>query len=241
MGEISILDILKIIFRRIWAIIIAAVLCGAVAFVYCTMFATPTYQAKASVIGSNGNIAVDYDVSSPSSKETIESSDLAASLALSDTYVVMLTKMPAESQEFIDKLTDEGLFDIYQNSSVSISPREETLIIDISVVSTDRNAAQKIANIYAECSSSFVAEYNIGMIKTLSKARDTVQISPNTLRTVFFAVLLGIVIVAFIAVFIDMSDKTINGEDDIRANYDIPILGSVPDFQTISKGVKNNG
>ena len=176
-----------------------------------------------------------------SSKETIESSDLAASLALSDTYVVMLTKMPAESQEFIDKLTDEGLFDIYQNSSVSISPREETLIIDISVVSTDRNAAQKIANIYAECSSSFVAEYNIGMIKTLSKARDTVQISPNTLRTVFFAVLLGIVIVAFIAVFIDMSDKTINGEDDIRANYDIPILGSVPDFQTISKGVKNNG
>ena len=238
MGEISILDIFKIMFRRIWAIIIAAVLCGAVAFVYCTMFATPTYQAKASVIGSNGNIAVDYDVSSPSSKETIESSDLAASLALSDTYVVMLTKMPAESQEFIDKLTDEGLFDIYQNSSVSISPREETLIIDISVVSTDRNAAQKIANIYAECSSSFVAEYNIGMIKTLSKARDTVQVSPNTLRTVFFAVLLGIVIVAFIAVFIDMSDKTINGEDDIRANYDIPILGSVPDFQTISKGGK---
>lgn len=241
MGEISILDILKIIFRRIWAIIIAAVLCGAVAFVYCTMFATPTYQAKASVIGSNGNIAVDYDVTSPSAKETIESSDLAASLALSDTYVVMLTKMPAESQEFIDKLTDEGLFDIYQNSSVSISPREETLIIDISVVSTDRNAAQKIANIYAECSSSFVAEYNIGMIKTLSKARDTVQVSPNTLRTVFFAVLLGILIVAFIAVFIDMSDKTINGEDDIRANYDIPILGSVPDFQTISKGGKNNG
>lgn len=238
MGEISILDIFKIIFRRIWAIIIAAVLCGAVAFVYCTMFATPTYQAKASVIGSNGNIAVDYDVSSPSSKETIESSDLAASLALSDTYVVMLTKMPAESQEFIDKLTDEGLFDIYQNSSVSISPREETLIIDISVVSTDRNAAQKIANIYAECSSSFVAEYNIGMIKTLSKARDTAQISPNTLKTVFFAVLLGVVIVALIAVYIDMSDKTINGEDDIRANYDIPILGSVPDFQTISKGGK---
>lgn len=238
MGEISILDIFKIIFRRIWAIIIAAVLCGAVAFVYCTMFATPTYQAKASVIGSNGNIAVDYDVSSPSSKETIESSDLAASLALSDTYVVMLTKMPAESQEFIDKLTDEGLFDIYQNSSVSISPREETLIIDISVVSTDRNAAQKIANIYAECSSSFVAEYNIGMIKTLSKARDTAQISPNTLKTVFLAVLLGVVIVALIAVYIDMSDKTINGEDDIRANYDIPILGSVPDFQTISKGGK---
>ena len=238
MGEISILDIFKIIFRRIWAIIIAAVLCGAVAFVYCTMFATPTYQAKSSVIGSNGNIAVDYDVSVPTSKETVQSGDLAASLALSDTYVVMLTKMPAESQEFIDKLTDEGLFDIYQNSSISISPREETLIIDISVVSTDRKAAQEIANIYAECSSSFVSEYNIGMIKTLSKARDTVQTSPNTVKTVFFAVLLGVIIVAFIAVYIDMSDKTINGEDDVRANYDIPILGSVPDFQTISKGGK---
>ena len=76
------------------------------------------------------------------------------------------------------------------------------------------------------------------MIKTLSKARDTVQVSPKTMITVALAAILGAAIVAFFVIYIELSDRTINGEEDIRANYDIPILGNVPDFQSTIKGGK---
>jgi len=238
LGEFSIVDILKVILKRIWAVSIAAVLCGSLAFVYCTMFATPTYQAKASVLGSNGNIGSEITIGVTTGGNTIQSGDLAASIALTETYVVMLTKMPSESQDFVNRLVEEDLLDIYKQSQIEITAQEDTLVIEISVISTDAKAAQSIANIYAECSSTFVEDYNIGMIKTISKARDTKQVSPRTLMTTFFAAFLGMAVVALFVVYIDLSDRTINGEEDIRANYDIPVLGMVPDFQVSSKGGK---
>ncbi len=238
MGDFSLIDILKIVMKRVWTVVIAAVLCGAIALVYCQMLATPTYEAKASVIGSNGSVAADLEFEVNNGDATVESSDLAASIALTDTYVVMLTKMPTESDQFVSALTEEDLLEQYKNSKVEITAREDTLIIDISVISTDPKAAQQIANIYAECSSDFVADYNIGMIKTLSKARDTQQVSPKTLITVALAAILGAAVVAFFVIYIELSDRTINGEEDVRANYDIPILGNVPDFQSTVKGGK---
>ncbi len=238
MGDFSLIDILKIVLKRVWAVIVAAVLCGSIAMVYCQMLATPTYQAKASVIGSNGNVAADYEVAVNNGEATIESNDLAASIALTDTYVVMLTKMPTESDQFVSLLQEEDLLTQYKNSTVEITAREDTLIIDISVIGTDPKAAMQIANIYAECSANFVADYNIGMIKTLSKARDTIQVSPRTFITVALASILGAVVVALFVIYIELSDRTINGEEDVRSHYDFPILGNVPDFQSTVKGGK---
>ncbi len=243
MTEYSILDILKIVLKRFWLVSITGVVCAGIAFMYCVMIATPTYQARASILGSNGNVAVDMelDISSGISDTSIKSSDLAASLTLTETYVQMLTKMPTESPEFVDAIKEAGLIEQFNNASISIAAREDTLIIDITVVSTDREAARQIANTYAECSTEFISGYNIGMIKELSKARSTDQVSPHTAITTVLAFMFGIIITALIVIYFAVSDRTINGEDDIKAHYDIPLLGSVPDFQSTAKGVKNRG
>lgn len=244
MGEYSVVDMLRIVLKRIWLVIIVGVLCASVAFIYCSMIATPTYQARACIIGSNGNVAADMDmqVSSSAADTSIKSNDLAASLSLTDTYVIMLKKMPTESQLFIDRITEAGLADYYnKKSTVSISANKDTLVIDITVVSTDREVAKQIANIYAECSSDFIADYNIGMIKTLSKARNAVQVSPRTILTTALSCLLGVAATAVIIIYLALSDRTINGEDDIKVNYDIPVLGVVPDFQSMTKGGSSRG
>ena len=131
MGDFSLIDILKIVMKRVWAVVIAAVLCGAIALVYCQMLATPTYEAIASVIGSNGSVAADFEFEVNNGEATVESGDLAASIALTDTYVKMLTKMPSESDEFVTLLTEEDLLSQYKNSTVEITAQEDTLIIDI--------------------------------------------------------------------------------------------------------------
>lgn len=241
MTEYSIMDILKIVLKRFWLLLIVGVFCASLAFMYCVMIATPTYQARASVLGSNGNVAADMGMDISGATDTsIKSSDLAASLTLTETYVQMLTKMPNESTVFIDAIKKSNLLDAFNSASISINAREDTLIIDIVVVSDNREKAKQIANIYAECAGDFISDYNIGMIKLLSKARATEQISPRTTTTTIAAFFFGAVIVALIFIFIEFSDHTINGEDDIKAHYDVPLLGTVPDFQSISKGAKNH-
>ncbi len=243
MTDYSILDILKIVLKRFWLVAIVGVLCASIAFMYCIMIATPTYQARASILGSNGNVAVDMElnISSGATDTSIKSADLAASLTLTETYVQMLTKMPTESAEFVDSVKEAGLIEQFNEASISIAAREDTLIIDITVVSADREAARQIANIYAECSTNFIADYNIGMIKGLSKARSTEQVSPHTAITTVLAFLFGVIITALIVIYFAISDRTINGEDDLKAHYDIPLLGSVPDFQSTAKGAKKRG
>ncbi len=244
MNEYSIVEMLQIALKRIRLILLVGILCAAVAFVYCHFIATPKYQARASVIGSNGNVAADSDskLNTYGSDTSIQSGDLTASLSLTETYVIMLKQMPTESQLFIDRITEAGLADYYNNnSSVGISANKDTLVIDIVVVSTDSKAAREIANIYADCASDFISDYNIGMIKTLSKARVAQQTSPHTARTTLLGFLLGAIATAAIAVYIELSDRTINGEDDIKTNYDIPVLGVVPNFQSIVKGGKKHG
>lgn len=238
MVEYSALDIIKVVFRRIWLIVVVGVLCAVIAYIYCSMLATPTYQAKSSIIGSNGNIATDVDSNIITSNGSVAVGDLSASLSLTETYVYMLTKMPTESENFINKLNDAGLVDYFNNASVNITAREDTLIIDIAVVSTDREVAKQIANIYAECSSEFIEGYNVGMIKELSKARSTTQVSPQTFIATALACILGVFVTALIVIFLAISDRTINGEDDLKNNYDIPILGVVPDFQISVNGGK---
>lgn len=243
MTEYSILDILKIVLKRFWLVAIVGVLCACIAFMYCIMIATPTYEAKASILGSNGNVAADMelDISSGANDTSIKSSDLAASLTLTETYVQMLTKMPTESTAFVESIKKAGLVEQFNAAAVNISAREDTLIIDITVVSTDREAARQIANLYAECSSDFISDYNIGMIKELAKARSTSQVSPHTTVTTVLAFMFGVIITALIAIYFAVSDRTINGEDDIKSHYDIPLLGSVPDFQSTAKGAKKRG
>jgi capsular polysaccharide biosynthesis protein len=50
--------------------------------------------------------------------------------------------------------------------------------------------------------------------------------------------MVGAVIAALIAIYLETSNKVISGEDDIKTNYDLSILGVVPDFHISAKGGK---
>ena len=52
------------------------------------------------------------------------------------------------------------------------------------------------------------------------------------------AVILGAVLVFAIAIIITVMDKTIKGENDFTANYDIPILGNIPNFKAAAREEK---
>lgn len=237
MVELSIMDVLKIILSRIWIVIICGILCGSLAFVYCTMIAVPEYKTTASIIGSNGNVGVELQ-QEQDANGAVNASDYSVSEALVRTYVHMLAKLPAESEEFRTRLEEEKLWDIYKASKTSVSSKEKSLVIDISVTSTDPKAAMEIANIYAECSTHFIGEFNVGLTEQFSHAINYEKVSPNTVMTTFLAILVGAVLAALFVIYFETTNKVVSGEEDVKANYNIPILGVVPDFQISAKGGK---
>lgn len=238
MDEISLSSIFNMIIRKIWAVIIAIVLCGSLAFTYCEVFETPVYQTKASIIVTNGAVITD------SINSTVSNTDLAASLYLVDTCVDIL-KSQGIYQELSSAIADKYSYKALK-SSFSISRRsEESLFVDIAFKSTSKTEAIEIVNAFADLSSNYICEaIPSATVAVMEHSDSAAVVSPRTVfSTVLFA-LLGAIISSLIIVIISMLDKAIKGEDDFKESFDIPVLGAVPDFDASSsttKGKKTAG
>lgn len=233
MNDFSILDLVSILRKSIWYIISVMLVFAVAAYVFCTVVAVPTYQAKASFIATNGGVGTDLEDGT-----TIKSTDVAASLALINTYIGIL-KSNAVYKEVAEEV-DLGYsaFDIKSMTTVECRD-EDALFIDVRVTSENPEHSVKIVNAFLEKGSKFVlTKMPKAYIEAVEVSNSASKNYPNTLTTVFLAAFVGFVLVVVIAIIIDMFDKTIKGEENFAENYDIPILGNVPNFKVAAKGDK---
>ena len=124
---------------------------------------------------------------------------------------------------------------------VSIAQRtENSLFIDVTVTSTDPKHAIEIAETIYECGDDFlVATLPNAYVKAIEDTDSiATQNYPVVSTTVMFAVVLGAALAFAIAIIITLMDKTIKGEKDFMANYDIPILGNIPNFKAAAREEK---
>ncbi len=234
MNEISLSSIFNIIIRKAWAVIIATVLCGALAFTYCEVFETPVYQTKASIIVTNGAVITD------TINSTVSNTDLAASLYLVDTCVDIL-KSQGIYQELSSAIADKYSYKALK-SSFSVSRRsDESLFVDISFKSTSKEEAIEIVNAFADLSSNYICEAIPSATVAVMEHSDSASVvSPRTAFSTALFALIGAIVSSLIIVIISMLDKAIKGEEDFKESFDIPVLGAVPDFD-ISSNSNNKG
>ena len=77
--EIDLNKIFKVLLKRVWVIVLCAVLAGALTLVYTVNFVTPMYTASVAMyVNNNNNTAY---------SGTVSSSNLAVALQLVKTYV----------------------------------------------------------------------------------------------------------------------------------------------------------
>lgn len=224
---INIMDLVMLAWRRIWIIILAAVVCAAGAFSYCKLFITPSYSATASILVTNGAVTTSYDETT----DKVSGSDISASLYLAYTVVDILN-----TPDIYKKVADSmGNGYEYQNlmSRSSVARRsEETLFVDVTFTSTDPKEAMRIANKYVEVACEYIPEFipsSRAMIA--STAIKSVMTYPRTMMTTAVAGLVGAVASYIILFIIESLNRSIKGEEDFTANFDVPLLGAVPDFE----------
>lgn len=236
MNEFSVASLLNIARKCIGYLIAAVIVCAVAAYCYCEFIVTPTYQSRVSFVASNGGVGSAIDDSGK-----IISSDVSASLAMINTYVDILKTSGAYKQ--LETVLG-GKYDHRQlRGMVAVEMRsEDSLFIDVRVTSTDPEDSVAIANAFLSIGESYVSNaMNEPDKKLILKAEDSssaTQNYPSTMRSVFMAAAFGFIFVYAIALIVSMLDKTIKGETDFAENYDIPILGNVPNFKSAAKGEK---
>ena len=234
MTEFTIASLVAIFRKCVLYMVIVAIILGAGAYAFCTYVATPTYQTTVSFVATNKGFGdTQFDTTSK-----ISSADIAASLAMLNTYAAVLRT--------------GGLYEqIANNCGLSYSAREiasmvaiqartdDSLFIDVRVISSDPTHSVKIANTVLDIGGDYVVEMiPNAYLRGVEYSKSASKNYPNTPFTILLCSFFGAVFVYVAAMIINAMDKTIKGEKDFNNNYDIPILGNIPNFKVAAREEK---
>ncbi len=232
MNNISLISLLKLALKHIYVLILAGVVFAAVAFSYCKFVAVPKYSATGSILVTNGsmiNNTQSPDTSSTSSKN-VSYTDINASLQLADTINDILN-----TNDIYKELSNEdGNRYTYTNLKSRSSVRRrstDSLFIDITFTASTPEEALRLANKFLNLTPEYVKEYipsaNAAVATQPDKAAKTY---PRTSLYTLAAGLCGVILAYAVVYIVSLTNNSIKDEEDIVNNYDIPVLGNVPDF-----------
>ena len=224
--EIDLREVFSALLRRIWLIILSAVLAGSLVLGYTVMFVTPQYKATVSMYVNNK--------SNTSGNTSISSSDLSVALRLVTTYVniiksdAVLEKVAQEVAQETQKLYTAAQL----RGMLSAASVDETEMFEFSISHPDPLMAQTIANAIARIAPGEIAtiiEGSSAKIIDLAKVPSTYY-TPSYPRNALLGAAVGMFLAAAVVVLQVILDGRIKSEDDLAKICNAPVLGSIPDF-----------
>ena len=224
--EINLIGVLRLLIKKVWIPILCSVVLGALFFGLATHFIMPRYTARVTLYVNN---SVSSDPST-----SITTSDLTASAKLVDTYAAIISSdsvLSAVAEKMTSSMAAEQL-----RSMISISSVNNTEVFQVSVVDTVPERSAEIANVIAEVFPEKISEIVEGSsTKVIDYAQIPTQISsPNYGRYAQMGVLIGFVGAALFILIWEICDNRIKEEEDLK-NWDIPVLGIIPEFSSANK------
>lgn len=225
------IDLRKIFYMmrtKVIFIVLITLLVGVAAGVYTHFFIDPTYNATVKMyVYSNTDRA--------SSDTSITPNEINASRELVNTYIYVL-----ESNTVLEKVAEDLNLNLSADSiksMVNASLIEDTQAFQVTVTSTDPNLAANVANSIAKIApSEIVRVVKAGGVEIIDIAEvPSHPSSPNLKKNIIVGALAGFV-ASFLLFFIyEMFDSTITNAKDLEREFDIPVLGTIPRIETISK------
>lgn len=221
---IDFIHIVKSVWRRIWIVVLVAIIGGGVGFFYSSFLITPQYSSSIMLYVNNSSFSLG------SSSFSISSSELTAAQGLVKTYTVILKNRTTLNQ-VIEKAgvayTYEELYGMIKADSVN-----ETEVLKVTVTTDDPYVATDIVNTIAEVLPDRISDIiegssmevvDIGVVNTQ-------KVSPNITRYTEVGLLLGALIALVVLIIVALLDDTIHDDEYVLRNYDYPILAKVPNL-----------
>ena len=226
MIEIDLLKLLLILWRKAWAIVLAAIVMGGIAFGITYNFIEPEYQASIKVYVNN---------TSQTNTGVVSQSELTVAKQLVQTYIVTL-----KSRTTLNEVIQQANLDYEYNElseMITAAAIDSTEVFEVTVTTNDAKEAAKIANTIAEVLPARITQIvDNSSVKILDYAIINEEpVSPSYVKNIAIGVLAGIV-VAIALIFLQfVLDNKIHSEEYLIEHYKYPILAVIPDLNTNSK------
>lgn len=229
--EFDLRELAKTIAKRIWIVVLCAVIVGASVLVYTVNFVTPLYKANVTIYVNNNS----------SGDGTITSADLAVALRLVSTYVNII-----QSNSVLEKVIDEaGLLLTADQVRCMISAEVvgETEMFKVTVTTPNPQMSADLANAIAKVAPDEISTIIEGSsAKIIDYARVPAdRSSPNYLSNAIIGALVGAVLAIIVILLQNMLDVRVKNEEDLQKICDIPVLGVIPDMTGDINGKRKKG
>lgn len=215
--EIDFGELIYVLWKKAWIIILCAVIAGSAAFVYTTYTEEEKYTSSTSVFFVPKNGVDGFTMNA----------FVQGELFINDFEKVV------KSNRVLEKVVSEMRLNISTTDlkkMISLSTDKNTRIVSITVTADDPYLAQDIANKLREVSAKRIAEiFEVDAVFVVDEANlDLNSIGRGTKKKTFMGAVVGAAIPSVIIAAIHLFNNTIVIPDDVENYLDLSVLGVIP-------------
>ena len=224
--EIDVMQLLEVLLKRWWIIVIALVLCVGSAFAYTELFVKPTYTSTTSIyIRGGGNLNI-YQAILAGQYQADDYPDILGSYdTLQEAADNLNAKLVAKGEE--EKYTANGL-----RAMISYNSGESN-IFEIRVTGADKKETKLVAEEVSKVFKVRVAEITKADVSDIdvASAREGTLNPSGLKKNVLIGAALGLIIGAGIAVLLGITNDVIYDDEWLLSKFkdEVPLLASIPD------------
>ena len=222
--EIDVFQLVKVLWKRKFLIVLAALVAGLAAFAYSSFVIQPQYTSTTRIYVVNRNQA---------DKPGLTNQDLQAGAYLVKDYREIIL-----SQDVLEKVVADQKLTMDAKTlgrKVSVTVPADTRIVSISVRDGNPEEASRIANaLREEAAQKIISVTRVSDVTTLEEARPaTSPSSPNIRRNTMIATIAGVGFVTIIVLLVELLDDRVKRPEDIEEVMHISLLGVIPNLEKL--------
>ena len=222
--EIDVFQLVKVLWKRKFLIVLAALVAGLAAFAYSSFVIKPQYASTTRIYVVNRNQA---------DKPGLTNQDLQAGAYLVKDYREIIL-----SQDVLEKVVADQKLTMDAKTlgrKVSVTVPADTRIVSISVRDGNPEEASRIANaLREEAAQKIISVTRVSDVTTLEEARPaTSPSSPNIRRNTMIATIAGVGFVTIIVLLVELLDDRVKRPEDIEEVMHISLLGVIPNLEKL--------
>ena len=213
-----------LLLRRLWLLILVALVVGASCAVITKAVEEPTYTLSMTFIVNNKS---EKDLSS-SGENSVSYNDMSASAYMANTFVHLMTgrtmcnAIAAECKSY-PKTADQVA------KMIAVSRKTDSSIIDMTVTASSPEEAYELAQAVKDTYKDVVRVYSGGSIHLCDEPELPTKPdkSVGTVRNAIIGALAGAVICALIIIIRDSARNTVRSQEDIQNKLQLNVIGEV--------------
>lgn len=223
--DIDFRDLGGLLLRRIWILILCFALCFGYIYYTKETVKVPLYTASASMFVSNSNDVKYYY----STSDTFNAQKLIETCSV----VIKTNKVIDQVVERLDGKYSAGAI----RSSINVTSVDETEVMKITCTTDDPYKSAEICNAILDVVPDILKEcIKVGAAEILDEAQiPTVKTNLPSIRQPLIYGAAAAAVAAIIIVVAYLLDTRIKSKEEITAQYGIPVLSDIPNFNVKAK------